>query len=80
MFRSSTKNTKCFPRGGPNTPLRLKISERNIKYKQILRKNIELKSAIFQSICFVTPSVMAKNIASCNTLCNGQVALREMLL
>ena len=27
MFRSSTKNTKCFPRGGPNTPLRLTKKE-----------------------------------------------------
>lgn len=30
MLRSSTKNTKCFPSGGPNTPLRLKINTCNL--------------------------------------------------
>ena len=30
MFRSSTKNTKCFPRGGPNTPLRLTKKDNTI--------------------------------------------------
>lgn len=38
-------------------------------------------SEIFQAICFVTLSMMAeklkRNMASCNTLCNGQIALPE---
>ena len=41
MFRSSTKNTKCFPRGGPNTPLRLTKKENTIYSNDTRAKEME---------------------------------------
>ena len=38
MFRSSIKNTCLFPRGGPNTPLRLAVHAVMIKYVKCIYK------------------------------------------
>ena len=42
---------------------------------QFTETDIEIQSEIFQANGFGTLSIMAENIASFNTLCNGEVAI-----